>query len=106
MLKIDELLPGLTNGVNIWLNITMPKCDNYLKTAILWWISLYYFSRSFVKIYLMSNNNQEGKSFTAPVYLFSDPIVLSQYLEEHYPGEMEAVPLTADKIAIMEVDAG
>mgnify|MGYP004518844873 CR=1 FL=1 len=35
MLKIDEVLFELTNGVNIWVIITMPENDNYLKTAIL-----------------------------------------------------------------------
>lgn len=54
----------------------------------------------------MSNNNQEGKSFIPPAHLFSDPIGLSQYLEEHYPADMEAVPVTADNIAMMETAAG
>lgn len=54
----------------------------------------------------MSNIDQEGRSFTPPAHLFSDPIALSLFLEEHYPGDMEAVPVTADNIAIMETAAG
>jgi hypothetical protein len=32
--------------------------------------------------------------FTQPVNLFSDPIALIEFPEEHYPGDMEAVPVT------------
>lgn len=54
----------------------------------------------------MSNSNQEGKSFTPPAHLFSDPIALSEYLSANYPADMEAVPVTADNIAMMETAAG
>jgi hypothetical protein len=55
---------------------------------------------------MMSNNDQEGRLFTPPAHFFSDPIALSLFLEEHYPGDMEAVPVTADNIEIMETAAG
>ena len=45
-------------------------------------------------------------TFTPPVHLFSDPIALSEFLEENYPADMEAVPVTADNIAVMETAAG
>lgn len=44
--------------------------------------------------------------FTPPRHLFSDPIALSEYLDENFPGEMEAVPVTDDNIETMEAAAG
>ena len=45
-------------------------------------------------------------TFTPPLHLFSDPIALSEYLSANYPADMEAVPVTAENIAIMETAAG
>lgn len=33
-------------------------------------------------------------TFTPPAHLFSDPIALSEFPEENYSGEMEAVTVT------------
>lgn len=54
----------------------------------------------------MSNNDQQGNPFTPPAHLFSDPIALSEYLEQNFPGEMEAVAVTAENIEQMEAAAG
>lgn len=54
----------------------------------------------------MSNNDQQGNLFTPPAHLFSDPIALSEFLEENYPADIEAVAVTAENIEQMEAAAG